>query len=57
MSAIQSGQARARLVVNPEITSGHLNWRDRDSHFILVMHVPGNCVGTRRARNFRPSIW
>jgi beta-ketodecanoyl-[acyl-carrier-protein] synthase len=23
------------LVVNPEITSGHLNWRDRDSHFIF----------------------
>jgi beta-ketodecanoyl-[acyl-carrier-protein] synthase len=22
-------------VVNPEITSGHLNWRDRDSHFIF----------------------
>ena len=35
MSAIQSGQARAVLVVNPEITSGHLNWRDRDSHFIF----------------------
>ena len=35
MSAIQSGQARAVLVINPEITSGHLNWRDRDSHFIF----------------------
>nr|WP_315483900.1 beta-ketoacyl-ACP synthase III [uncultured Undibacterium sp.] len=35
MSAIQCGQARAVLVVNPEITSGHLNWRDRDSHFIF----------------------
>jgi beta-ketodecanoyl-[acyl-carrier-protein] synthase len=23
------------LVVSPEITSGHLNWRDRDSHFIF----------------------
>ncbi len=23
------------LVVNPEICSGHLNWRDRDSHFIF----------------------
>jgi beta-ketodecanoyl-[acyl-carrier-protein] synthase len=22
-------------VVSPEITSGHLNWRDRDSHFIF----------------------
>ncbi len=35
VTAIQSGQARAILVVNPEITSGHLNWRDRDSHFIF----------------------
>lgn len=35
MAALQSGQARAVLVLNPEITSGHLNWRDRDSHFIF----------------------
>ncbi len=35
ITAIQTGQARAVLVVNPEITSGHLNWRDRDSHFIF----------------------
>ena len=34
-SAIQNGQARAVLVINPEITSAHLNWRDRDSHFIF----------------------
>ncbi|MEO8113567.1 MAG: beta-ketoacyl-ACP synthase III [Phenylobacterium sp.] len=32
---IQAGSARAVLVVNPEITSGHLNFRDRDSHFIF----------------------
>ena len=35
MGAIQTGQARAVLVLNPEITSGHLNFRDRDSHFIF----------------------
>lgn len=35
MSAIQSGQANAVLMLNPEITSGHLNFRDRDSHFIF----------------------
>lgn len=35
VTAVQTGQARAVLVVNPEITSGHLNWRDRDSHFIF----------------------
>ncbi len=27
--------ARAVLMVNPEICSGHLNFRDRDSHFIF----------------------
>jgi 3-oxoacyl-[acyl-carrier-protein] synthase III len=32
---IASGTARAVLMVNPEITSGHLNFRDRDSHFIF----------------------
>jgi beta-ketodecanoyl-[acyl-carrier-protein] synthase len=32
---VRSGNARSVLVVNPEITSAHLNWRDRDSHFIF----------------------
>jgi beta-ketodecanoyl-[acyl-carrier-protein] synthase len=32
---IATGSARAVLMVNPEITSGHLNFRDRDSHFIF----------------------
>ena len=32
---IRAGHARSVLVVSPEITSGHLNWRDRDSHFIF----------------------
>lgn len=32
---IASGSADAVLMVNPEITSGHLNFRDRDSHFIF----------------------
>ena len=35
VASVQSGQARAVLVLNPEITSGHLNFRDRDSHFIF----------------------
>ena len=35
VDAVETGRARAVLVVNPEITSGHLNWRDRDSHFIF----------------------
>lgn len=32
---IRAGHAKSVLVVNPEICSGHLNWRDRDSHFIF----------------------
>ena len=32
---IRAGNAKSVLVVSPEITSGHLNWRDRDSHFIF----------------------
>ena len=32
---IRSGSARAILMVNPEITSGHQEWRDRDCHFIF----------------------
>lgn len=32
---VRAGHARAILVCNPEICSGHLNFRDRDSHFIF----------------------
>jgi len=32
---IQGGQAKSVLVCNPEICSAHLNFRDRDSHFIF----------------------
>ena len=32
---VGSGSARAVLMVNPEVCSGHLNFRDRDSHFIF----------------------
>lgn len=32
---IRAGNAKSVLVVNPEICSGHVNWRDRDSHFIF----------------------
>jgi beta-ketodecanoyl-[acyl-carrier-protein] synthase len=33
--AIQSGSASTALVVVPELTTGHMNWRERDSHFIF----------------------
>jgi len=32
---VNSGSVGAVLMVNPEICSGHLNFRDRDSHFIF----------------------
>ena len=32
---VRSGSAKSVLMVNPEICSGHLNFTDRDSHFIF----------------------
>jgi beta-ketodecanoyl-[acyl-carrier-protein] synthase len=32
---IRAGSAHRALVVSPEICSGHLEWRDRDCHFIF----------------------
>jgi len=34
-NAVRSGRAKCVLMVNPEITSAHLEWRDRDCHFIF----------------------
>jgi len=34
-NAVRSGSANCVLIVNPEITSAHLEWRDRDCHFIF----------------------
>jgi beta-ketodecanoyl-[acyl-carrier-protein] synthase len=35
VQAVRLGQAQCALVVVPELTTGHMNWRDRDSHFIF----------------------
>ncbi len=35
VDAVRNGSATRVLVVNPEITSAHLEWRDRDCHFIF----------------------
>ncbi len=32
---VRSGSVKSALVVNPEICTGHLEWRDRDCHFIF----------------------
>lgn len=34
-NAIRAGQAKRALVLGPEICSAHLEWRDRDCHFIF----------------------
>ena len=35
INAVRAGTAKCVLVVNPEITSGHQEWKDRDCHFIF----------------------
>ncbi len=51
--SIRNGNARAVLVVSPEICSGHLNFRDRDAHFIfgdvctaVIVEEAANTTGT-----------
>jgi beta-ketodecanoyl-[acyl-carrier-protein] synthase len=34
-NAVRSASARCALVLSPELPSGHLEWRDRDCHFIF----------------------
>lgn len=53
--AVQLGQAECALVVIPELTTGHMNWRERDSHFIFGDASVALVVEpTRRAR---PGSW
>lgn len=35
LNSVKTGCAQSVLVISPEICSGHLNFRDRDSHFIF----------------------
>ncbi len=68
---VRAGHGRAILMVNPEICSGHLNFRDRDSHFIfgdvataVVVEAPEHhsggpafeIVGTRLSTTFSNNI-
>src|SRR5690349_3710305 len=53
--AVQLGQAECALVVIPELTTGHMNWRERDSHFIFGDAAVALVVEpTERAR---PGSW
>ncbi|MHA6848265.1 beta-ketoacyl-ACP synthase III [Ralstonia syzygii] len=71
INAVRTGSARAALMVNPEITSGHLAWKDRDCHFIFGdvctavvveraedarARDPWRVLGTRMATRFSNSI-
>lgn len=71
VDAIRSGSARCVLVVSPEITSGHLEFRDRDCHFIfgdvataIVVEAKQTCtvpgafevIGTRLQTKFSNAI-
>jgi beta-ketodecanoyl-[acyl-carrier-protein] synthase len=55
--AIRSGTAHCALIINPEITSAQLNFRDRDSHFIfgdvataVVVEAEENCQSNKAFR-------
>lgn len=52
---IKSGHARSVLVVNPELTTGHLNFRDRDTHFIFGDAAVAILV--ERADRAAPGAW
>jgi beta-ketodecanoyl-[acyl-carrier-protein] synthase len=71
VGAVRLGQARRVLIVNPEITSAHLEWRDRDCHFIfgdvctaIVVEAEEGCrsadrwrvLGTRLVTQFSNNI-
>lgn len=72
VDSIFRGNARAILMVNPEICSGHLNFRDRDSHFIfgdvctaVILEREDYCsrqdvfeiIGTKLATKFSTNIY
>ena len=60
---VKSGSIRSALVINPEICSAHLEWRDRDCHFIFGDVATATLIeradaanGTRCATEFSNNI-
>jgi len=49
--SIRAGSARRVLMVNPEICTGHLNFRDRDSHFIFGDVAPAVVIESAEDAN------
>jgi beta-ketodecanoyl-[acyl-carrier-protein] synthase len=71
VNALVAGSGKVALVISPEITTGHMNFRDRDSHFIfgdastaLVLETADTCsvekpfevVSTRLQTTFSNNI-
>ena len=52
---MQLGQAECALVVVPELTTGHMNWRERDSHFIFGDASVALVI--ERSERARPGAW
>jgi beta-ketodecanoyl-[acyl-carrier-protein] synthase len=50
---IRAGSIGRALVVSPEITSGHLDWRDRDCHFIFGDAATAFVLDGRGTRGYR----
>lgn len=55
VNAVRSGTARAVLMVNPEITSAHHAWADRDCHFIFGDVC--TAVVVERLETAKPGSW
>jgi beta-ketodecanoyl-[acyl-carrier-protein] synthase len=53
--ALRTGNATTALVVNPEIMSGHANWKERDSHFLFG--DAATAVVLEPAKKARPGSW
>ena len=50
---IRAGSAKCAVVVSPEICSAHLEWRDRDCHFIFGDVATAMVVEADGARGFK----
>ncbi len=53
--AIRTGAATCALVVVPELTTAHMNWRERDSHFIFG--DAGVALVIEKTERAKPGSW
>lgn len=57
VNAVRAGTAKCVLVVNPEITSAHIEWRDRDCHFIFGDVCTAIVVEALDTRTASGAVW